>query len=129
MADSTPAVPPAASEAGHTAPDDGFSVHVVSAPVLLAVFASLIVLTYATVAATQFNLGDWNLVIAMAIATVKAALVALYFMHLRYDKSFYTVIFLAALLFVGLFIAGTLLDTIEYQPDTDPWADAVSVAK
>jgi cytochrome c oxidase subunit 4 len=125
MADSAPLAP----QAGHPAPGHGLSVHVVSAPILLGVFAMLIALTYATVAVTHFNLGNWNLVIAVAIATVKATLVALYFMHLRYDKSFYAVIFVAALLFVALFISLTLLDTIEYQPQTDPWAGAVSIAK
>jgi len=102
-------------------------VHVVPLPILLAVFAALIVLTWITVAATRIDLGSWNLVIAMAIATVKATLVALYFMHLRYDKPFYSLLFVTAVLFVGIFISLTLMDTLEYQPDTDPWDETAAV--
>jgi cytochrome c oxidase subunit 4 len=93
--------------------------HVVPLPVLLAVFAALIVLTVLTVGATRFDLGGWNLGIALGIATVKAALVALYFMHLRYDHPFHAVVFLVALLFLALFLSLTLLDTMQYQPDIE----------
>ena len=54
--------------------------------VLLTVFVVLLLLTFMTVAATWFDFGGWALVIALGIATVKASLVALYFMHLRYDQ-------------------------------------------
>ncbi len=90
--------------------------HVVPVPVLLAVFATLIVLTAATVGATWVDLGSWNLAIAMGIATVKAALVALYFMHLRYDHPFHALIFVTGLVFLTLFLSLTLLDTLQYQP-------------
>ena len=55
----------------------------------------------------------------MGIATVKATLVALYFMHLRYDKGFHTIVIIGALLFVGLFVSLTLLDRVQYQPEID----------
>ena len=90
--------------------------HVVPIPVLLAVFAMLMVLTVATVSATWVDLGGANLWIAMGVAVVKAALVALYFMHLRYDHPFNALIFTAALVFLALFISLTMLDTLEYQP-------------
>lgn len=93
--------------------------HVMPVPILLAVFAALIVLTFATVAATWIDLGAWNLWLAMGIATVKAGLVAAYFMHLRYDNPFYTLLFAAALTFLALFIALTLMDTLEYRSDLD----------
>jgi len=96
-------------------------IHIVPARVLLAVFAALILLTLVTVAVTWVDLGDLNLWIAMFIATVKASLVALYFMHLRYDKSFCTIVFLASLVFVFLFIGVVLLDTLQYQPDIQQW--------
>lgn len=98
--------------------------HVVPVPVLLAVFVALIVLTVVTVAATWVNLGAWNLWIAMGIATVKAALVALYFMHLRYDRPFHGLIFVTGLLFLTLFLSLTLLDTLQYQPTVDEWQQA-----
>ena len=90
--------------------------HVVPVRVLLTVFALLMVLTVVTVSATWIDLGSWNLWIAMGIAAVKAALVALYFMHLRYDHPFHGLLFVTALVFLALFVSLTLLDTLEYQP-------------
>jgi cytochrome c oxidase subunit 4 len=107
-----PATPHAAdpSAAGH-------KVHVMPVPVLLGVFLTLIGMTVLTVAVTWHNFEGWNLFIAMGIATVKAALVALYFMHLRYDHPFNGLVFVAALVFLGLFMSLTLLDTQQYQAD------------
>ncbi len=102
--------------------------HVMSIPMLLGVFAALMVFTLLTVAATWVNLGWFNLPIAMAIATVKATLVALYFMHLRYDAPFNGLAFIAALLFMAVFILIVLLDTIAYQPSVDSYRDANSVS-
>lgn len=94
--------------------------HVMPVPVLLGVFALLMLLTVATVSVTWVDLGPANLWIAMGIATVKAAFVALYFMHLRYDHPFNALIFVTGLLFLALFISLTLLDTLRYQPSVDP---------
>jgi cytochrome c oxidase subunit 4 len=78
------------------------------------------VLTVVTVAVTSIDLGGQaNLVIAMAIATIKAGLVVTYFMHLRWDRPFHTLVFVGSLLFVSLFISMTLLDKSEYEPDID----------
>lgn len=99
--------------------------HVVPVPVLLAVFAALMVLTVVTVAATWVDLGAWNLWIAMGIAALKAMLVALYFMHLRYDHPFYALVFVTGLVFLALFISLALLDTMEYQPDVETWQESV----
>lgn len=107
----------------HSAKSESY-VHVVPLWVLCAVFAALLVFTALTVAATWFDLGGWNLILAMAIATVKAALVVLYFMHLRYDNPFNALVFIAALVFVALFISLTLLDTMQYQPDIRSYQQA-----
>jgi len=53
----------------------------------------------------------------MLIATVKATLVATFFMHLRYDKLMHTVALLTALIFGLLFISMTLMDSSHYQDD------------
>ncbi|MGA2798568.1 MAG: cytochrome C oxidase subunit IV family protein [Thermoguttaceae bacterium] len=98
--------------------------HAVPLPVLSAVFAVLLLLTLLTVAATWYDLGSWNLIIALGIATLKAALVVLFFMHLRYDNPFYAIVFITALLFVALFLGLTLLDTFQYQPDIQAWQQA-----
>jgi cytochrome c oxidase subunit IV len=95
-------------------------VHIVPFNVLAAVFATLLVLTVVTVAVTKVNLGNFNLWIAMAIATVKASLVVLYFMHMRYERPFNAVVFITALLIVALFIGIALIDTGAYQPELIP---------
>ena len=59
------------------------SEHIVPPKVYVGIFLSLMVLTAATVAAAYVNLGALNIVVALAIATVKATLVVLYFMHAR----------------------------------------------
>jgi len=102
--------------------------HVASKQMLLIVFFSLVGLTALTVwQGTQLELGTWELVIVLAIATAKAALVVLYFMHLRYDKPLNAFAFLSSLLFVSLFIGLTLADAVNYQPDLSAKeADAAS---
>jgi len=98
-------------------------VHVVPLKVLVAVWAVLLVLTCLTVAATWIDLGGGNLWLAMVIATIKATLVALYFMHLRYDQPFYAVILLTALLFILLFVGLVLVDTGHYQHQLITWTE------
>ena len=95
--------------------------HVVPVRVLLSVFAALMVLTAVTVAVSCFNLGALNLLVAMGVATTKATLVALYFMHLRYDNALHAVFFLIGVAFLGLFLVITMLDTVQYQPDVQSY--------
>jgi len=57
-----------------------------------------------------------NLWIALLIATIKAALVALYFMHLRYEKPIISIILIVTLCFVILFIGLSMMDSRAYQP-------------
>ena len=110
----------------HAAPESGPGhhgdeiAHVTPVRLLLGVWGALMVLTVITVAATSIDLGSRaNLIIAMAIATVKAGLVVTYFMHLRWDRPFHTLVFLGSLLFVSLFISMTLFDKSEYEPDIE----------
>ena len=116
------------TETNHTEPGSAASAHeehgiahVVPFEVLCTVFVTLMVLTFLTVAATWVDLGQFNLWLAMGIATVKASLVALYFMHLRYDHPFNGLILVASLGFLALFISLVLLDTFQYQPDILNW--------
>jgi cytochrome c oxidase subunit 4 len=59
--------------------------HVVPPRVYLAVFAALLVLTATTTAVAFVDLGVMNVVVMLAIAIVKAVLVVLFFMHVRYS--------------------------------------------
>jgi cytochrome c oxidase subunit 4 len=60
----------------------------------------------------------------MGVATIKASLVALYFMHLRYDSVLNAIIFLIGVAFLGLFLVITMLDTMQYHGDVQQWQDS-----
>jgi len=55
----------------------------------IVVLLSLIMLTILTVTITSVHLGPFNTAAAMLIATVKATIVLLYFMHLKFDEKIY----------------------------------------
>lgn len=86
--------------------------HSSSAGVYVAVLAALLFLTAITVGAAYVNFGSStiNLVIAMLIATLKGTLVALFFMHLRHDPPINAIIFVSALIFLGLFLLFSAID-------------------
>ena len=95
----------------------GHGTHVMPPSVLLGTAAALMVLTVLTVATSRVDLGQWNVVLALAIACSKAALVALFFMHLKYENRFQLVVLVSAALFAALFVAFVIFDTTQYQPD------------
>jgi cytochrome c oxidase subunit 4 len=105
---------PAAAEPQHAL------AHVMPLRVLAAVWIGLLALTVVTVAATKLDLGGMSLWIALGIATTKATLVALFFMHLRYDRPFNAIVFVTAFLFFLLFVGLALMDTKAYEPELIP---------
>jgi cytochrome c oxidase subunit 4 len=74
------------------------------------IWAALVVLTAITVIVAQFDFGAWNTVVALLVATIKGSLVALYFMHLRWDNKFNLIILLGSLMLVFIFFYPTLTD-------------------
>jgi len=107
--------------------DDGQLSHVASIKVLAGTGGTLLFLTIITVLATKVDFGaNINLGIAMAIAALKATLVVLFFMHLKYDRLFHSVVFVGAILAAALFVSFTLMDSNQYQqtniwnPDSPP---------
>ena len=61
------------------------------------------------------RLGSLNIIVAMGVATIKATLVSLYFMHLRWDRPFNAIILVGSFLFLGIFLGFALLETGEYK--------------
>lgn len=105
---------------GTDAHDDGaVHAHISSVPFYVAVFLGLLLLTGLTVGQSYVDLGRFNIVLVVIIATMKASLVVTFFMHLRWDNKFYTLIFLSSIMFIGVFFAYTLNDT-EMRGDNDP---------
>ena len=88
--------------------------HPVPVKLLLAVFFALIFLTILTVVTAGQLPKPFGIWVAMIIATMKAALVMMFFMHMYWDKGFNVIVFLSSLLFVALFIGMTLMDTGHY---------------
>ncbi|HEY3806278.1 MAG TPA: cytochrome C oxidase subunit IV family protein [Kofleriaceae bacterium] len=99
--------------------------HVATIKTLVATGTTLLFLTLLTVLATRVDFGaNINLAVAMVIAVTKATLVVLFFMHLRYDRLFHTVVFVSALCAASLFVGFTLMDTSQYQ-HTNIWDPSV----
>ena len=94
--------------------------HVIPLRVLFGVLATLLVMTYVTVAVSNFDFGRFNLWVALGIALFKASLVLLFFMHLKYDKPFNAIVIIASLALVVLFIAGALTDATQYEHQKIP---------
>jgi cytochrome c oxidase subunit IV len=82
---------------------------------LIAVFLALIVLTVLTVAQASMELGNIELIASLFIATIKASLVIMFFMHMLHDKPLNAIIFLGAFIFVALFLGFTLMDAGAYR--------------
>jgi cytochrome c oxidase subunit 4 len=99
----------------HDEHHEGLS-HVAPVKALLATWGALMVLTVITVGATRVDLGaNYNLALAMAIAVIKATLVVLFFMHLRYDRLFHSVMVIGGILAAALFVGFALMDSGQYQ--------------
>jgi len=92
------------------------------------IFGGLLCLTVITVWIAQFDFGPANTIIAMLVATVKASLVALFFMHLLHDERLNALTFGFGLLFVCLFFLFPLV-VIGTRTYIDPIKDNGSVLK
>lgn len=102
----------------HGADDGMVHAHISSLGMYLAIFGALIFLTLLTVGQSYVDLGRLNLVAVIGIATLKASLVVLFFMHLKYDNKFNGLMFVASLFFIGIFFAYTLND-VDHRGEFD----------
>jgi cytochrome c oxidase subunit 4 len=78
----------------------------------IAVFVALLLLTVITVLASYVDLGLLNVVVALLIASAKASLVALFFMHLKGESRLVWGFALVPIFFLALILLGTLVDTM-----------------
>jgi cytochrome c oxidase subunit 4 len=87
------------------------SVHVVSRKIYFGIFGALMVLTALTVWVANFTLpGPLNAIVALSIAVLKATLVVLYFMHVRYSSKLTWVFVCAGIIWLIILFAFTLSD-------------------
>jgi cytochrome c oxidase subunit 4 len=108
--------PPVTRTQRAPAPEAG-ATHVLPPAVLLGTAAALLALTALTVAVSRVDLGALNAVAALALACAKASIVALFFMHLKYEGRFLAVVLVVCALFAALLVGFVVFDTTQYQPD------------
>ena len=84
--------------------------HIVPRTTYLTIFVILIVLTAVTVFVAYLDLGRLNVVAALTIAVVKALLVALYFMHVRYSARLIQVVVFGGVFWLLIMFALTMSD-------------------
>jgi len=126
------------SHTDSTSHDDQIG-HIVPVKFLVLICALLLFLTAVTVWVsrydfTEINIAEMGIIMALFVATVKATIVGLYFMHLRWDRPFIGFIFVGSILFVVLFICIALTDSMAYQPtiikgDTPKVTEAMDLLK
>src|ERR1700675_405916 len=93
------------SASGHTseqAPEhvsEHISEHISSVGSSVAIWLALLAGTGLTVAAAFINLGPFNTIVALTIATIKATLVVLFFMHVKYTHEKLTGLVVASAIF------------------------------
>ena len=87
------------------------SEHILSSKLYYGIWIGLLILTGTTVGVARIDLGPWNIVVALAIASLKAVLVVLFFMHLKYTSEKMTkVIIVSAIFWLLILLALSLSD-------------------
>lgn len=110
----------------HAHDDGAVHVHVGSVPFYAAVFVGLLFLTALTVGQSYVDLGKLNLAAVVLIASLKATLVILFFMHIRHDHKFNGLMVVGCIAFIGVFFVYTFNDVGhrgEFDSDSSVWVN------
>jgi cytochrome c oxidase subunit IV len=84
--------------------------HIVPTRVYYVIFAVLMLCTYLTVQIAFFDLGPLNTIAALGIAVLKATLVVLFFMHVKYSTKLTWAVVMGSLFWLGILLALTMGD-------------------
>ena len=103
--------------------------HVSSSAMFFNVLIALLILTVVTVGASRVDFGPANMLIAMLIASVKASLVILFFMHVKWDTAINKIVFLSSFLFLSLLFVFTLADQATRRIDHPMHVTKAKVSK
>lgn len=97
------------------------SEHIVPRKTYYIVWALLMALMIITAALSRVPLGEWNTVIALAIGTIKALLVLLFFMHVKYENYKITwVAVIGGFFWLFLLLGLTMTDYLTRAPSGFP---------
>jgi len=91
---------------------DHAAAHIVPIRTYFLVFVALLALLGLTVAVNFLNLGIWNIVIGVTIAVVKALLIILFFMHVRYSNRLIQLFAAAGFVWLAILLVLTLSDYV-----------------
>lgn len=84
--------------------------HVVPNGIFVKVWVWLLVLTAATVTASVAFPGRGGVLVALIVTPIKAALILMFFMHLKYERRVYKIMFLVAVVILAIFMGLTFFD-------------------
>jgi cytochrome c oxidase subunit 4 len=86
------------------------SEHIVPTRIYYGIFAILMVCTAITVGVAYVDLGALNTVVALSIAVVKAVLVVLFFMHVKYSTRLTWAVVVGSVFWLGIMLVLTMGD-------------------
>ena len=78
--------------------------------VFVSVWIALLILTGVTIKAAQMRMGEWSMLANLLIASTKASLVLWFFMHLKYEKTLFKMLFLVPIVTITIIIGLTFFD-------------------
>lgn len=103
--------------------------HIVKPGTYVAIITTLLFLTGLTVTAAYINLGRFNIVVALVIATLKAALVVLFFMHAKFSPRRTQLVIVAGIFWLIILLFMTLSDYVSRVDYSGPRSPATQSLK
>ncbi len=76
----------------------------------ISVWVALLILTGVTIEAAHLRMGEWSMLANILIASTKASLVLWFFMHLKYERKIFKVLFLIPIATITIIIGLTFFD-------------------
>ena len=84
--------------------------HTIPLGTYVLIWLALLTLTAVTVTVAGLHLGNFTVLAAIAIATIKSTLVLLYFMHLKYEDRVFLIMLMLALFTLAVIMVLTFID-------------------
>lgn len=95
-------------------------IHILPLKLIVLVWAVLVGLTLANLAASYVDLDGLNLWVTLGLPAVEVIIVAMYYMHLRYGNPVVGIVIITALVFIALLMSITMMDSTNYAPNLIP---------
>lgn len=104
---------------------DEYHVHIAPIGLYIKVFLALFILTIVTYLVALVDLGKMSDVVAVGIALLKASLVVMFFMHLKYSAKILWLVAVSGLVMTIVMFCFTMSDYVSraapYVPYPEPW--------